>query len=116
MSWLKLVFQLELLGKSCLSAQNLGFFCPKPFFARKKFAFQHKTIFFLAKPIFLVKIKKRIFLESGRVVSQKMFFWLEKVGFPFQNSFFLAKSLFSIPKPSFSCEKVGFYAKTIFFL
>ena len=38
-------------------------------FPRKKLVFLPKTIFFLEKT------KKTIFLESGRIVSQKMFFF-----------------------------------------
>ena len=50
------------------------------FFLRKKMVLDRKTIFFLGKT------KKTIFLEFGRIVSQKMFFcffWysLGKVGF-----------------------------------
>ena len=79
---------------------------------------------------FLGKTKKTIFLEFGRIVSQKMVFLEEKVGFSVQNHLgkswfflpktiffpvFLGKSWFSCPKPSFSQEKVGFPVQNHFF-
>ena len=65
--------------------------------------FLSKTIFFLGKT------KKTIFLVSGRIVSQKMFFlWVFWVS--------LGKRWFSFPKPSFSRKKLVFHAQTIFFL
>ena len=63
------------LGKS-------WFFTPKPFFPRKKLVFLSKTIFFLGKT------KKTIFLESGRIVSQKMVFLV----FPKKSWFFIGRA------------------------
>ena len=69
----------------------------------------------------LEKTKKTMFLEFGRIVSQKMFFlfffgfsW-EKVGFSAQNHFFprtklvfLSKTIFFLGKRSFFCPKPSF--------
>ena len=57
---------------------------------------------------FLGKTKKTIFLEFGRIVSQKMVFLVflvfsrKKLVFLPKTIFFLGKSWFSCPKPSFS--------------
>ena len=62
-----------------------------------------KTNFFLGKTK-----KKTIFLEFGRIVSQKMVFFVflvfprKKLVFLPKTIFFLGKSWFSCPKPSFS--------------
>ena len=84
------------------------------FFLGKRWFWAEKTNFFLWKT------KKTIFLGFGRIVSQKMFFFLvfprKKLVFSAQNHlfprkkfvflsktiFFLGKSWFSCPKPSFS--------------
>ena len=65
-------------GKQTFSWEKDGF-GQNLLFPRKKLVFRPKTIFFLGKP------QKTIFLEFGRIVSQKMFFWffwfsLAKVG------------------------------------
>ena len=57
----KVVFLVFPRKKLVFSAQN-------HLFPRKKLVFLSKTIFFLRKT------KKTIFLEFGRIVSQKMFF------------------------------------------
>ena len=75
-------------GKPTLSQEKDGFGLKNQLFPREKMVLGWKTNFFL------VKTKQRLFLESGRIVSQKCFF-----GFPYEVGFFG-------PKPSFSSEKL----------
>ena len=68
--------------QNLLPRKKLVFLSKTIFFPRKELVFLSKTIFFLGKT------KKNIFLVSGRIVSQKMFFFWFSLGkrwFSFQN-------------------------------
>ena len=81
--------------KVCFPSQNHLFPRKKLFFSAQNHLFPRKKLVFLPKTIFFLgKTKKTIFLKSGRLVSQKMFF--------FVLWFSLGKSWFSFPQPFFS--------------
>ena len=115
----KLVFRAQtilFLGKSWCS-------CPKPSFSHEKIGFpvqnhlfRRKKLVFLSKTI--LKTKKTIFLVSGRIVSQKMVFFVfprKKMVFHARTIFFPGKVGFSRPNHLFPRKKLVFLSKTIFF-
>ena len=110
----RIVYQNVCFRFFCFPQQQVGFcgpkrsfpqeilFGPKPFLSYEKFGFALKTSF--EKP-------KNIFVESGRIVSQKMiilFFCVarKKLGFRPKTICFRQEGWFSCPRPSFLLGKV----------
>ena len=88
-------------GKPTFSLGERWFWREKLHFSSEKDGFGQETNFFLRKT------KNTIFVDFGRIVSQKMLFLFFLV--------FPRKKLVSFPKPSFSWETVGFSRQSHFF-